>query len=113
MNTLLQDLRYAFRKLRKTPGFTAMAVLTLALGLTVNATIFFLINDLFLRPLPATDPERLVVIGQTTTMMPMIVPFSYPDYQDFSDLSKETAMNPRRWRRLFRESWLTWNRLCR
>ena len=83
MNTLLHDIRYAFRKLCKTPGFTAVAIITLALGLTVNATIFFMINDLFLRPLPAADPGRLVVIGQTTTMMPMIVPFSYPDYQDF------------------------------
>jgi predicted permease len=83
MNTLLHDIRYAFRKLCKTPGFTAVAIITLALGLTVNAAIFFMINDLFLRPLPAADPGRLVVIGQTTTMMPMIVPFSYPDYQDF------------------------------
>ncbi len=80
---LFEDIRYAFRKLRKTPGFTAVAVLTLALGLTVNATIFFMINDLFLRPLPAADPGRLVVIGQTTTQMPMIIPFSYPDFQDF------------------------------
>jgi predicted permease len=83
MNTLLHDFRYALRQLRKTPGFTAVAVLTLALGLTVNATIFFLINDLFLRPLPAADPGRLVVIGQTTTQMPMIIPFSYLDFQDF------------------------------
>jgi predicted permease len=80
---LIQDLRYAIRKLRKTPGFTAVAVITLALGLTVNATIFFMINDLFLRPLPAADPGRLVVIGQTATQMPMIIPFSYPDFQDF------------------------------
>jgi predicted permease len=83
MNTLLHDLRYAFRKLRKTPGFTAVAIITLALGLTVNATIFFMINDLFLRPLPAADPERLVVIAQRTTQMPFMIPFSYPDYLDF------------------------------
>jgi predicted permease len=83
MNTLLQDLRYAFRKLRKTPGFTAVAVIILALGLTVNATIFFMINDLFLRPLPAADPGRLVVIAQTTTQMPFILPFSCQDFLDF------------------------------
>ncbi|MGO9317978.1 MAG: ABC transporter permease [Terracidiphilus sp.] len=83
MNTLLQDLRYALRQLRKSPGFAAVAVITLALGLTVNATIFFMINDLFLRPLPAADPGRLVVIGQTTTQMPMVIPFSYPDFLDF------------------------------
>jgi predicted permease len=83
MNTLLHDLRYAFRKLSKTPGFTAVAIITLALGLTVNATIFFMINDLFLRPLPAADPERLVVIAQKTTQMPMMFPFSYQDFLDF------------------------------
>jgi predicted permease len=83
MNTLLHDLRYAFRKLRKSPGFTAVAVITLALGLTVNATIFFMINDLFLRPLPAADPGRLVVIAQKSTQMPLMFPFSYPDFLDF------------------------------
>jgi hypothetical protein len=83
MNTLLHDLRFAFRKLRKSPGFTAVAVITLALGLTVNATIFFMINDLFLRPLPAADPGRLVVIAQTTTQSQIIFPFSYPDFLDF------------------------------
>ena len=83
MNTLLHDLRFAFRKLRKSPGFTAVAIITLALGLTVNATIFFMINDLFLRPLPAADPGRLVVIAQRTTQMPFMFPFSYPDFLDF------------------------------
>jgi predicted permease len=83
MNSVLQDIRYAFRKLRKTPGFTAVAILTLALGLTVNATIFFLINDLFLRPLPAVDPGRLVVIAQKASQSPMLFPFSYPDFLDF------------------------------
>jgi len=81
--TLLHDLRYALRQLRKSPGFTAVAIITLALGLTVNATIFFMINDLFLRPLPAAEPERLVVIAQKTTQMPMMFPFSYQDFLDF------------------------------
>lgn len=89
VNTLLEDLRYAVRRLWKTPGFTFVAIVTLALGLTVNATIFFLINDLFLRPLPAADPGRLVVIGQTTTQMPLIIPFSYPDFQDFQRYAEE------------------------
>jgi hypothetical protein len=60
-----------------------VAIITLALGLTVNATIFFLINDLFLRSLPAADPGRLVVIAQKPPQMQMVFPFSYPDYQDF------------------------------
>ena len=83
MNTLLHDIRYAFRKLRKSPGFTFVAIITLALGLTVNATIFFMINDWFLRPLPAADPERLVVIAQKSTQSQMLFPFSYQDFLDF------------------------------
>jgi predicted permease len=83
MNTLLQDLRYAVRQLRKSPGFTSVAIITLALGLTVNATIFFLINDLFLRPLPAADPGRLVVIAQKSTQLQFMFPFSYPDFLNF------------------------------
>jgi predicted permease len=83
MHEFIRDIRYALRQLRKSPGFTFVAIITLALGLTVNATIFFLINDLFLRPLPAADPGRLVVIAQTTTQSPMMFPFSYPDFLDF------------------------------
>ena len=80
---LLQDIRCALRQLRKTPGFTAVAIITLALGLTVNATIFFLVNDLFLRPLPAADPGRLVMITQKAPVSQMLFPFSYPDFLDF------------------------------
>jgi len=83
MDALWQDIRYALRQLRKNPGFVAVAVLTLAMGLTVNTTIFFMINDLFLRPLPAADPGRLVVIAQTTTQMPFLLPFSCQDFLDF------------------------------
>lgn len=83
MYAFLQDLRYAVRQLSKSPVFSAVAVITLALGLTVNTTIFFMINDLFLRPLPAAAPEQLVVITQTTTQLPITMPFSYPDFLDF------------------------------
>src|SRR5438094_9668147 len=56
----MNDLRFALRQLRKTPAFTLIAVLTLALGIGLNTTIFSLINDLFLRGLPFKQPERVV-----------------------------------------------------
>jgi macrolide transport system ATP-binding/permease protein len=57
---LLHDLRYGFRTLRRTPGFTAVAVVVLALGIGVNATVFSVANAFFFRPLPVTDPDTVV-----------------------------------------------------
>ena len=63
MRVLLQDLGYAFRQLRKTPGFTATVLLTLALGIGANAAIFTLVNAILLHNLPVTDPKTLIRIG--------------------------------------------------
>ncbi|MCI0603493.1 hypothetical protein L0156_10835, partial [bacterium] len=66
MNRILQDLHYAFRMMRKKPGFTIFAILTLALGIGINTVVFTIANTILLRPIPATDPDELIRIYQKT-----------------------------------------------
>jgi predicted permease len=83
---MLADLRFAFRQLRKSPGFTLVAVLTLALGIGLNTTIFSLVNDLFLRRLPFKEPSRIVHLDNGDKARDLAdVGISAPRYQLYRD----------------------------
>jgi predicted permease len=82
MPTLLQDLRYAVRQLRKSPGFAFTAILTLALGVGANVVVFSVLNTLILRPLNVRHPENLYNIARKPVGSDYQ---SYPDYRDYRD----------------------------
>jgi predicted permease len=86
-----QDIRFALRQLRKNPGFTAVAVITLALGIGANTAIFTVVNALLLKTLPVSQPQQLVVVGDpglpnsVSSGTPRTDIFSYPLYKELRD----------------------------
>jgi len=94
METLLQDVHYGFRMLRKSPAFTTVAVLTLAMGIGANTAIFSLMNALLLSSLPVRQPNELAVVGDPARAhsrsmgTPQVDLFSYPLYRELRDHNK-------------------------
>jgi predicted permease len=84
MNGLLQDVRYALRQLRKSPGFTAVAVLTLALGIGASTAIFSVVDGVLLRPLPYHNPSRIMAIYELTNRG-VWNSLADPNFDDFHD----------------------------
>ena len=96
MTTFWHDLRYALRTLRNNPGFAAVTILTLALGIGANTAIFSVINAVLLRPLPFSHPDQLCVITERLASVPVVGP-SYENFQDFRDRAKSfSAMSATR-----------------
>jgi putative ABC transport system permease protein len=96
MDTLLQNVRYAVRRLRNSPGFSAIVVITLALGIGANTAIFSVVNAVLLRPLPYREPERLVTIyhfypGLNNLEAPVSAP-GFRDYRDQTGLFQTVAV---------------------
>ena len=82
LEVLARDLRFSFRSLRKSPGFSSIVILTMALGIGGNTAIFSIVNSVLLRPLPFPEPNRLVAI-YTYTSTEGNTSFSYPDFLDW------------------------------
>ena len=86
----MNDLKFAFRQLLKNPGFTAVAVLTLALGIGANTAIFSVIYGVLLKPLPYRDPEQLIRVFESSAGQPKF-PMSAGDFQDYRELNSTLA----------------------
>src|SRR5687767_11067371 len=86
METLRKDIAYGARTLIKSPGFTAAAILALTLGIGANTAIFSVVNSVLLRPLPYSDPNRLVQLWEEKPSKGRNeIPASYPNFADWRD----------------------------
>ncbi|HKO63194.1 MAG TPA: ABC transporter permease, partial [Pyrinomonadaceae bacterium] len=92
MRTLLRDLRYGVRMLGRTPAFTAIAILSLALGIGANATVFSLMDAVMLRALPVQNPDQLVLVGTGLPGEPPHTDFSYPAYKSLRDNNQVVSL---------------------
>src|ERR671928_2040128 len=90
MTTFMQDVRYALRMLAKKRGFTAVAVVTLALGIGANSAIFSVVNGLLLRPLPYTDSDRLAIIWTHSPGANVVQ--DWPSPGQFSAIKSQTSV---------------------
>ena len=94
----MNDLRFAFRQLMKSPGFTAVVVMTLALGIGANTAIFSVVDRLLFRPLPVRDPQRLALLAQPSVKGSWDYDFNYPLFLDFqhaaTDFEALSAVTP-------------------
>ena len=86
MHSFWNDLRYALRMLLKSPGYTAVAVLALGLGIGANTSIFSVFNGMLWRPLPVKDPQNLVLVAMKSRNVDFPLNLSYPDFEDYRQL---------------------------